>query len=156
MERAYYFAYSLHMDPANLEGAGIRAVRICRGVLRGYQLAFNVLEDELFFREHRGVANIMPRKDGAVEGVLFALDTGEMMKLDRQAGVASLKFYRKIVPVEREDGILETAYTYSGWPDVTSEGLLPSKRYLKRLTAAAIRQGISSSYRQWLLSHPTD
>lgn len=154
-EIAWFFAYGLPLDLKAFESAGIRILETRLGALKHYRLDFNVLEDELFRFERRGVANIMPKPGHNVEGLLCRIAERDLRSLDRFAGVPCFKYYRKMVPVRDRDGNSIQSYVYAGWPDVTSNGLKPSRSYLRVLTKTANRLGFSPDYLQWLESHPT-
>ena len=155
MEDVYYFAYSLHIDPKIFCRLNIAFRSRVIGFLPGYSISFNVLEDEFFLFEKRGLANIIPYPGGIVEGVLYSIDESALPKLDYESGVFSYKYYRKKVNVLTQTGKICSAVTYAAWPDATSKGLLPSGTYLKRLIAAVARNGISTHFRRWLETHPT-
>lgn len=154
MEWVWYFAYSLHMDRGALERLGVPAARRVPGRLPNYRLVFNVLEDRWFYRERRGLANIVPARGHTVEGILCRIPESGVGTLDLDAGVSELKYYRKRVRV-RADGDVVEAIAYAAWPDATSEGLRPSPAYLNRLAEAADLTGVSADYREWLRAHPT-
>lgn len=152
MERVYYFAYSHLMDPVEIELLGIRYYSASRSVLNNYQLEFNVLLDECFRFETCGMANIMPSVGSSIEGILYELEDTSITALDHDAGVSSMKFYRKLVDVQSSNGIVK-ALSYAAWPDMTSQGLTPSPKHLMQIIKAAERAGISPQYVEWLRSH---
>lgn len=154
VENAFYFAYHLDMNPSLLVEHGVPIVSMRPAVLEGYQLVFNVLEDEAFYLESRGLANLTPMVGARTEGVLYEAPGDALTLLDRIAGVPELKYYRKIVPILLDTKHVD-AFTYIAWPDVTAINLLPSRRYLKRLIHAAKRPGCSNRFLQWLAAHPT-
>lgn len=151
----YYFTYSHHMDPDCLVKLGIAIKDTLSVILPHYKLVFNVLEDEWFRFENRGIANIVPLKESEVEGVLYTIDDTNLTVLDKDCGVPDLKYYRKQVRVWCRDGSRRLAYCYAAWPDMTSKGLLPSWDYLNTLIDAASKNKISPPFREWLQSHPT-
>ncbi len=154
-EHAFYFTYNLHMDPKYFSRLAIQHTMLGLGVLSGYVLAFNVLEDEFFHRETRGLANIVPKSGQYVEGVVYQIHLSDLNRLDQDAGVPDLKYYRKQVPICMVDNNHLLAYVYVGWPDCTSNGLRPSRTYLKQLLNAACHTRLSENFRQWLQNHPT-
>jgi AIG2 family protein len=155
MDSIFYFAYSKHIDAGNLKRLCIHPSFSISAFLPNYRLAFNVLEDELFRFETRGLANIVPRSGFNVEGVLYELSEEDFIKLDDDYGVPEMKYYRKLVTAQDCNGCLYSAMTYAGWPDVTSQGLLPSGNYMKEIIDAARHKGMSSELRQFLETHPT-
>ncbi len=155
MDDIFYFAYSKHIDPGNLKRLRINPELSISAILPNYRLAFNVLEDELFRFETRGLANIIPRSGFNVEGVLYQISEDDFVKLDDNYGVPDMKYYRKLVTVQAYNGDWYSAMTYAGWPDVTSQGLLPSGNHMKEIIDAARHKGMSPELRQFLESHPT-
>ncbi|MGI6456175.1 MAG: gamma-glutamylcyclotransferase family protein [bacterium] len=150
-----YFAYNQLADPGQFAKLGI----FCKGAvpvrLPEHRLVFNVLEDVYFRFEKRGVANIIPSGADYVEGVLYQVHAESLNLLDQYAGVMDFKYYRKLVKVISQEGRKMQALTYAAWPDVTSEGLLPSRHYINQLVSAADRFQFSESFKLWLQQHPT-
>jgi len=155
MDEIGYFAYSLHIDPRAMRKWNIRLRSQGVGFLEGYRLSFDVLEDEYFTFEKRGLANIVPSAHAVVEGVIYRIGETDLPKLDAISGVHSFKYYRKKVWVRNREGNFVEAVTYAGWPDAVSQGLKPSVTYLRQLLSAASRNGISPDFRHWLETHPT-
>lgn len=154
IEPVYYFAYGLDRDPCQFARLGIEYEEAGPAVLMGHRLVFNALEDEHFRFEKRGIANILPSSYDTVEGMVYRIREEDLKRLDSSQGVWDLKYYRKQVSVKRESGHFLLALTYAAWPDMTSEGLLPSEAYLKQFLAAG-QSAISDRFRQWLQHHPT-
>lgn len=154
-ERAYYFAYCLQMDAGRLLSGNVKVFSFETVQLPDYCLLFNVLEDHDFIFERRGLANIVPKPGGRVEGVLYEISADSISVLDDQVGVDDLKYYRKPVRVHRRNGCGVTAFTYAAWPDKTAEGLRPHSGYLQQLKQAARRQGCSQRFISWLEKQPT-
>ncbi len=156
MESFYYFAYGVHMDIHELERLNIPVLDHQLCVLPHYALKFNVLDDEFFIHEKRGLANIEPKVGSQVEGVLYHIaDLNDLPKIDNDLGVPELKYYRKEVRVKLENGSKITAITYAAWPDVTSHGLLPSRDYLHKVILAVQCRQVSHDFLHWLQRHPT-
>jgi len=110
MDWIYYFAYSLHLDAESLERLCIPVEEEAHGILSNYRLVFNVLEDEYFRFERRGLANIVPSAGGLVEGMIYRLRECDLPRLDEDAGVLSLKYYRKLIRVRCHRGLNYTAH----------------------------------------------
>ncbi|MBI1388797.1 MAG: hypothetical protein GC154_10160 [bacterium] len=153
--REFYFAYCLNMDPKRLNRCGVAAISYQYAVLPDYRLTFNVLEDEHFSFERRGLANIAPAPGEVVEGVLYAIPEEQVFLLDRRASVRELKYYRKRVLVHDSNGHGVEAFAYAAWPDKTANNLRPGEKYLSFLQAAAERQGCSKRFLDWLAKQPT-
>ena len=155
MGKVYYFAYNHHMDSKVLIDHQITLYTSESAVLKGYQLVFNVMRDELVRMEHIGLPNIAPRSKSQVEGVLYTIDEDDLETLDEIYEVSSLRYYRKQVKLYNSSGKRISALTYAGWPDVTSQGLLPSGRDIRQLIRAASHYPISEYFLHWLRNHPT-
>ncbi len=154
----HYFAYGYHIDPETLSHLNIQFESCSPALLSGYQLVFNVLEDELFLFEKYGLPNIVPNAQTFVEGLMYSIEEVGLPLLDKASGVDTLKYYRKKIKIKLLNGSRNgspiEAVTYVGWPDVTAKGLQPNVKYLQKLVEAACRQGISSSFCRWLEKHP--
>ncbi len=155
MEKVYYFAYNHHMDSEELRGHHINIYATESAILKGYQLVFNVMRDELMRMERQGLPNIMPSANSQVEGVLYTMDESDLEKLDELYEVSSLRYYRKQVKLYNASGKRILAFTYAGWPDVTSRGLLPSAKDIRQLIRAASHHPVSDYFLHWLKNHPT-
>jgi hypothetical protein len=140
------------MDPAKIKSLGIQYHSVSRSTLLNYQLEFNVLLDECFRFETCGMPNIMPSFGSTIEGVLYELDDADITALDHDAGVSSMKYYRKLVEIKSSNGMIK-AVSYAAWPDMTSQGLSPSQKHLNQIIDAAVQAGTSQKYIQWLRSH---
>lgn len=151
----HFFSYQLDRSPKALRQFGVEWQAVELASLKNYRLVFNVLDDERFFFERRGIANLMPRIGAETEGLLYTLPDSALPQLDQWAGVDRLKYYRKMAPVRKHNGDTVQAFTYIAWPDVTANGLRPSNRYLQRLVQEARCRGCSQQFVHWLQAHPT-
>lgn len=92
----------------------------------------------------RGVANVAPRPNSEVWGVVYAIDQSERERLDRSEGVGR-GFYQPTSVEARDlaDGRFD-AWTYVSDRGVT--GRKPSRRYLGLLLAGARYHGLPTHY----------
>lgn len=127
-----YFAYGSNMNPSKMEKLNIRFNERVRATLRGYTLKFNKASS---LNPDEGYANIVPDKEGTVEGVLYEITDSDLVKLDEYEGYP-FHYTRITVKVETERGEVIEAITYTACYDRIKNGLKPSKRYLKNLLAA--------------------
>jgi hypothetical protein len=140
----HYFAYGSNMNPLRVATRGLR-VSGCRGAQLGnLHLVFDKVG-----RDHPTCAhaNVVYRRGGCVEGVLYQLVEGaEILKMDPFER-APINYSRGVVHVETSDGSV-AAWTYFANPGVRRQGLLPERAYLNHLLAG--RPYLSESYFQWL------
>lgn len=146
----YYFAYSVHLDPRWMKMDGVKAASASCAELLNHRLMFNVLEDEHFFFERCGLANIVPSAGDRVEGVLYEIEEEALPCLDELAGVSRLKYYRKRITAARRDGSTTWALTYAGWPDKTATNLAPRESDVRQMARRAAMNGFSPAFVEWL------
>lgn len=154
-EWVYYFSYNLHMNPEYFTMLGIDFIEEGLAILPDYSISFNVLEDEFFRFENRGIANIVPNAGQRVEGLLYRVRGIDIEILDDNAGVIDLKYYRKAVNVNSIKAETIEAFTYAGWPDKTANNLCPSAKYLSKLIQAAAQIPTSQEFQKQLKSQQT-
>ncbi|ACF13819.1 AIG2 family protein [Chloroherpeton thalassium ATCC 35110] len=148
-----YFAYGSNMNPIRLHS--YRQVYFFSqrpAILRGYELVFNKVSPGNRDQE-AGVANIVPRANSFVEGILYEVDEDGLEKLDLFEGVTIGHYYRTDVQVELKNGKTMSAQTYIACNDQIKEGLKPSKEYLGHLLAA--KRMLSPNYANRLLAVET-
>ncbi|GBC95531.1 hypothetical protein HRbin16_01321 [bacterium HR16] len=139
----WYFAYGSNMNTKQLScRIGRQKVTSRVGYAPDHELVFNKLS-----RDGTGYANIQPKRDGIVYGVLYQLTEEELKKLDESEGVP--KHYRreKIEVVLIEGGKVE-ADTYIAVR--IQDGLRPRADYLKRIIEGAKEHGLPGDYIQKL------
>lgn len=128
----YYFAYGSNMDPKRIckrLDKSIEELGREHAILRGYRLEFNKIACR---NPNEGYANIVPDKDGIVEGILYKVDEKDITKLDCYEGYPK-HYYRENVKVILDDGKDVEAITYIANPNMVRDGLKPSKEYLEHL-----------------------
>jgi cation transport regulator ChaC len=127
-----YFAYGSNMDQKRMKKRGVRFSERVHAILKGYSLKFNKITSD---NPKKGYANIVPDKNGIVEGVLYEIVDSDLSKLDSCEGYP--QHYKRVnVKVQLDDGKGIEAVTYIAQPDKVKEGLKPSKGYLAHLLAA--------------------
>ena len=128
-----YFAYGTNCNPEVMEQKGIHFTSRARAVLHGFRLRFNKrsLRDSL--PASIGFANIEKDEHGSVEGILYDLGVGGLERLDETERQPS-HYHRMRVMVDVESGS-EGCWTYQARPEVTAEGLLPSRNYINHILA---------------------
>ncbi len=128
---ARYFAYGSNMNPDRVRDRGILFSDAVSATFSGVSLAFDKASSK-----HPGVghANVVYDPAGAVEGVLYLLDSAtEITKMDSFESTPR-NYSREIVQVSTHQGEL-TAWTYFANPAVRREGLIPPRSYLQHLLA---------------------
>lgn len=138
MARKLYFAYASNMEPRRFH-------RLCPGGtvvgparLPGYRLAFS-----RYSRQRRGgSADVMPDPESEVWGVLYEVDEGDLVAMDRSEGVPAA-YHREVVTVVDEAGEERQAVTYLA--NRTGE-FLPHKEYLQVIVQGAEARGLPPEY----------
>lgn len=136
----WYFAYGSNMDSERLERrVGRSCIEWKIGTLRGYELVFNKVAND-----GSGYANVRPKDQGVVYGVLYLLREQELRKLDRCEGVPD--HYKRVpLPVETEAGTID-AVCYVAGKNKVEEGLRPRCDYLKHLVKGASEHNLPQGY----------
>jgi gamma-glutamylcyclotransferase (GGCT)/AIG2-like uncharacterized protein YtfP len=112
-------------------------------VLRGYQLRFNKRNQRAALPPGVGFANLVPESGARVEGVLYELPGELQERLDRLE--RSPEHYERLtVTLETLDGERE-GVTYRARPELTAEGLVPSRNYVNHILSAGAL--LSAEYR---------
>lgn len=136
----YYFAYGSNMNPDRMKERKVNYFQRKHAVLIGHRLEFNKVASR---NPKEGYANIVPDKNGFVEGVLYDILDSDLLKLDEHEGYPN-HYDRIILPVLTDNGQDIEAVTYIAQPDKIRKGLKPGKDYLGHLLAA--RDILSESY----------
>ena len=153
----YYFAYGSNMNKGQMNErmqatngrcsafpTGKYAL-INRGILRDWELKFNKEPTYPRFR-NQGFANIVPKHDYTVEGVVYEIDDNGLARLDCYEGIPDNYFRPKnplSIEIEGEPVICEVYIAVK-----TKEGLRPSKDYLNHLLKG--KEYLSKNYYEWL------
>jgi gamma-glutamylcyclotransferase (GGCT)/AIG2-like uncharacterized protein YtfP len=144
----HYFAYGSNMNPARVAERGLAVVSARGARLAGVALAFDKCS-----AVHPGIghANLVTARAGHVEGVLYALSTGdEIAKMDAFEHTP-INYSRERVCVETAAGVV-IAWTYFANPAMRRTGLRPDRAYLAHLLAG--RRYLSPAYFESLLRVP--
>ena len=89
----YYFAYGSLMDINFVGELGVRYKNPCSGQLIGFDLYINVQDTT---NPNFGYANIEPRENKTIEGVLFEIPEEDLILLDSYEGYPELYSRRQI------------------------------------------------------------
>ena len=147
---ARYFAYGSNMNPDRVRERGILFSDALSATFSGVSLAFDKASSK-----HLGVghANVVYDPAGAVEGVLYLLDSStEITKMDPFESTPR-NYSREIVQVSTTQGEL-AAWTYFANPGVRRRGLIPPRSYLNHLLAG--EPFLSAEYFAMLNSWPCE
>lgn len=144
-DQVWYFAYGSNMDPGQMIDRKIRFSAASRAVLKEHTLVFN----RYSVTYGAGVADIIPKQGGAVEGVLYLVTERALKVLDKFEGVARGLYQRAFVVVEDEKGTPHRAVCYQ-IVDKAIVTIPPSLEYLTKLVKGAEAFGLSPDYIQGL------
>ncbi len=126
-----YFAFGSNMNPDRMRQRGVNYTSRVRAVLESYTLKFNKVSKN---NPVKAFANIVPKEDGIVEGILYEMPAEDIKKIDRAEGAP--KHYKRIcVTVQLDDGSKVEADTYIAQPEWIREGIRPDREYLNHLLA---------------------
>jgi gamma-glutamylcyclotransferase (GGCT)/AIG2-like uncharacterized protein YtfP len=118
------------------------AQTILKAVLENYEIAF-------VFKTSRwgkgGVAGIVPSQGSRVEGVVYKISMDDLKKLDKIELVHKNRYFRNMVKVCGENGVITDAWAYFPNRDIV-EKVSPSVRYLKRIIEGAYQHQLSHEY----------
>ena len=135
-----YFAYGSNMDLNRLYQRGIFPRRGLPAHVEGFALKFNKSNG----RSLCGFANIVPDREGIVEGVVWVLPHASLKVLDKWEGVPT-HYSRHLMTVGTEFGRIP-CYTYLARQ--TRDGLTPEGWYVDHLLAG--ERYLSEGYLAWL------
>ena len=127
-----YFAYGSNMCTARLRSRAPSATVVGPARLLGHVLRFHKRA-----RDGSAKCDAAPG-DGAVHGILFALDADDWAGLDRAEG-RGVGYERVAVEVETSDGSVLAAQAYRAQDDYIDAALLPYTWY-RDLVAAGARE----------------
>lgn len=144
-----YFAFGSNMNPDRMRQREVNFTSRVRAVLEGYTLKFNKVSRN---NPVKAFANIVPKEDGIVEGVLYEMPAEDIKKIDRAEGAP--KHYKRIrVTVHLDDGSRVEADTYIAQPEWIREGIRPDREYLDHLLSG--KNLLSEAYYEKLAATET-
>ena len=138
----YYFAFGSNMDKQQMEDRkkefeekhkGIMKVEFTdgqKGIMKDWKLIFNKINSR---KEGAGFANIEPKKDSVVEGIIYKVNDDTIKMLDWYEGVRFDSYRRETMLVESERNESKNCIVYIANPTKTNNSLKPEKWYLNRL-----------------------
>ena len=126
-----YFAYGTNCNPALLEQKGVTFTARQRALLKGYRLLFNKRSLRESLPSSIGFANISTCEDGIVEGILYDVGGDDLTALDESQKYP--EHYDRIRVVVEADSGKEECWVYKAPPEMTAEGLVPSRNYLEHI-----------------------
>jgi sulfite reductase (NADPH) flavoprotein alpha-component len=138
----YYFGYGSNLSGPSLRAKGVVPVSAEPAVLADWRLTFDIPN---FFAIEGGTGNISQSPGDSVHGVLYGCNDHALAVLDELEALG-VAYRRTQMTVRTYSGREASAYVYVGLPDVTSEGLSPSRRYLNILIRGAEGMQLSPDY----------
>jgi gamma-glutamylcyclotransferase len=140
-----FFAYGANMRSEAMEELLAHKVRGQPALLRGFRVAFSAFSEDW----QGGVADLVRDPAGEVEGVAFALQPTDLLRLDVVEGLSDNLYKRRTVRIELADGAEEAAVAYE--IEEKHPHVQPSAHYLDAMISGATDQGLSEAYIAWLL-----
>jgi len=145
-----YFAYGSNMDVARVRTRAMPFLSVKSARLHGYALVFDKVAQSHAREAH---ANIQPRVNGLVEGVLYELAEPEAILVMDRFEQTPINYSREVVSVETADGLCH-AWTYFANPARRAPGRAPGRAYLQHLLAG--EPFVSDTYLAFLRGHDAD
>lgn len=138
-----YFGYGSNINLTALKAKGVEPLSSVKGVLKGWQLCFNV---QHWFKHEGGMGNIEKTNHHHhwVEGVLHICKDESLVSLDKLEALG-IGYDRIEVPIITDKGIFK-AYTYVGLPAFINNSCLPTQRYKNIILKGAAEAGLSKTY----------
>ncbi len=142
----HYFAYGYNMSTKRLKDRVGEIDVIGKAKLKNYHLTFNKLGDN-----GSGKANIEPKKDSFVEGVIFNLTKKQIKKLDKYERFPHHYIRCKMEVIQFDNSTVITEI-YTANQNKIRGDLKPKCEYLRYLIDGANEHGLSKQYKQFLSS----
>ena len=135
-----YFSYGSFLDSETLKRHCPKAVYKGKALLPNWEVQFNFMS-----RTYKGgVTGIEPAAAKLVRGVLYEVDTDELLHLDSIEGVPDGIYFRQTIYVIDESGKAVKAATYR---TTNPKGpFKPTKRYLGLMVNGAKEHGLEADY----------
>ena len=139
----YYFAFGSNMSRKRMQKRGLIWSHIFKAHLKNYSLDFS----KKSFYHGVGYANISPKNDSIVHGVLYKLETKkDALILDEFE--CSPEHYKRVELTVQTENKTVTAFTYIATKNMTGENLNPSTEYLAHLLDGHLY--LPKKYHHWL------
>jgi gamma-glutamylcyclotransferase (GGCT)/AIG2-like uncharacterized protein YtfP len=148
MPAIFYFAYGSNMDPMQMQERDVHFKSREYACLMNYQLTFNKIA---VGEKGKGYANIMPCPGINTEGALYQVTETGLMNLDTYENYP--KEYNRIQLSVYTKTNLALAWVYIAQPGHYTNGLKPSRKYLRHLLEA--KDILSKEYYHNLHETPT-
>lgn len=144
-----YFAYGSNMSLRQMKERAGKDYSPVRGILKGYALVFNKVNIAI---SGAGFANVEPKENSQVEGLVYELNKEELEIIDKYEGVKSGHYYRAELNIEFQSGETKKCAVYLACPGKIRNGLKPSRKYLETILEA--KDYLSPEYFQKLSKTP--
>ncbi|CAN5843934.1 gamma-glutamylcyclotransferase [soil metagenome] len=146
-----YFAYGSNLDPRQMATRCPTSSFLARALLRAHALAFTRWSP----RRSCGVADIVPRADADVWGVVYELSAAEAKGLDGYEGYVharSTNGYRRTTKTVYADGDIDAPLEVMTYEVCTPsvDPLRPSAAYLQHILDGAAHWALPAAYQRAL------
>ena len=128
-----YFAYGSNCSPEVMQKKGVSYSSRVRATLPGHRIRFNKKALRERLPQSIGFANVEEHPEGTVEGILYEVDSDQLIRLDESERYPE-HYDRVEVSVETDSG-KEACWVYIAQPDKVADGLTPSRNYLNHILA---------------------
>jgi gamma-glutamylcyclotransferase (GGCT)/AIG2-like uncharacterized protein YtfP len=100
-----YFAYGSNLDDNRMISRGVNFKSKEKGILKGYRFIINKISQK---NPNIGFANIIKDENSEVEGILYGVDMGDILTLDKWEGCPK-HYRREVLTVNNEHVIVYIA-----------------------------------------------
>lgn len=143
MNKNYYFAFGSNMSTEQLKKRDMNILEAIPASINNYELAFNKKAHNV---SGKTFANIVPKINSVVEGILYLTDEKSIENLDSYEAHPR-HYIRKEMDIITKSGLTIKAWVYIANPKQIGEGK-PDKNYLNKLLAG--KDFLSEAYYQKL------
>ena len=143
----YYFAYGSNLNPERMLSRNITWLDSYPATLENYELVFNkpsTLAKNVTY--NMSFANVIPKQNSIVEGVIYLIDDDLIKTLDKFEGTNKKipDYFRVKLDVLKEKNEIVPAWVYIANGLLVRDGLKPTKEYMNHLLAG--KDKLSESY----------
>ena len=143
-----YFAYGANMDSTLIQLRGVNYSLRDPGTLYNWSLTFNKIGN---IKKGTGFANIIPKENSKVEGVVYYTNMASITDLDVHEGYPTQ--YNRTELIININGTIKKCQVYIANPEATSFALKPSRIYLNSMLQG--KDYLSREYYTMLLNVTT-
>jgi len=136
-----YFAYGSNLNISQMRKRCPSVKFVSKAKKLNYKLCFPIISRK---RGNKGVASIKKSKGNIVEGVLYCINTMDLIQLDKLEANGD-RYERKRVYISLNNNIKKFSWTYIAISD-HKENHPPSATYINLILEGAVEHKLSKNY----------